>query len=220
MMLPEENQEFVIRVATKSDIPVLTELHCASFRPQDHVPVMLGKDYVRATYEWLVGSEKSYCLVAESVGDVIGLIAVCDGSYTLSMFMACLPEFARSILRSPGLLLQRRLWDRLLRRPHTSKAGDLIANFPGIAQITIGAVDERWRGKGVFPSLVDATKSYSSERGSRAIRVGIYKSNQSSRRVFIKGDWVETPELETKDTVFYVYYIDPDLPTEIAVYAK
>jgi ribosomal protein S18 acetylase RimI-like enzyme len=208
---------FTIRVATTNDIPALTELHCASFRPEDHVPVMLGRDYVHATYRWLVTSNRSYCLVADSDAKIIGLIGVCDGPFTRPMLLACLPELIKSVFRSPRLLLRKEPWSRLLRRPDVSRTSKNIADHPGFAQMTIGAVDAECRGTGVFPALVEATKTYSKSRGSRAIRAGVYKINQPSSRVFVKGGWIETPELETTDTVFYVHYIDPDFPNELGI---
>jgi hypothetical protein len=72
-----------------------------------------------------------------------------------------------------------------------------------------------YRGNDVFPALIEATKTFSKARGSRAIRVGVYKTNTPCRRVFIKGGWTETPELETPDTVFYVAYLDADFPSEL-----
>lgn len=202
--------EYVIRLAMPRDLEALTQLHCNSFAPEDHVPVMLGESYVRATYRWLVTSRQAYCLVADSGGRIIGLVAVCDGSFTRPVFFACLPEFVGSLLRSPGLAFRRKLWVRLFRRPDVSGESRGIADYPGFAQMTIGAVDREFRGAGVFPALVEATKAYSRDRGSRAIRAGIYKGNTPSRRVFIKGGWIETRQLETDDTVFYVHYIDPD----------
>ena len=208
---------FKIRLAYEKDVDQLTALHVASFRPEDHVPMMLGNNYVNATYRWQVSGKHAYTLVAEHDSKVIGLIAVCDGPFTYPMFMACLPEFFKSIITRPNLLFKKKLWNRLFRRPDISKTSKNIADYPGFAQMTIGAVDADFRGQGVFPALVEATKIYSKDRGSRAIRAGIYKNNQPSRRVFIKNGWIETSELETSDTVFYVAYLDPEFPNELGV---
>ena len=213
--MPESS--FTIRIATAADVSALTELHCASFKPQDHVPVMLGSRYVRATYRWLVTSAISYVLVADDDARIVGLIAVADRSFTGPMFRACVGEFALSIARHPGLLLQSKLWQRLFRRPDVTSQGQHVADRPGMAQMTIGAVDASYRGQGVFPALVQATRTYSKLRGSRAIRAGIYKTNAPSRRVFIKSGWIETPVLETPDTVFYVSYLDPTFPGELGL---
>ncbi|MFH1884600.1 MAG: hypothetical protein ABIL62_18035 [Planctomycetota bacterium] len=207
----------LIRLATPADLDSLTELHCASFAPEDHVPVMLGETYVRATYRWQVSGERAYTLVAEADSKIVGLVAVCDGPFTFPMFMACLPDFLGSLFRHPLLLFKRKLWQRLFRRPDVSRKSKRIADHPGFAQMTIGVVDGNWRGKGIFPALVEATKTYSQARGSRAVRAGIYKTNMPSRRVFIKGGWIETPELETPDTVFYVAYLDLMFPEELGV---
>lgn len=208
---------FLVRRATTEDLDCLTELHCDSFRPEEHIPVILGKDYVRATYRWLTTSPQAFCLVAESGHKIIGMVAVCDGSYTRPMFLASLPEFMRSLLRSPRLIFETRLWDRLLRRSETSEEANRIADYPGFAQLTIVAVDSKWRGTGIFTALVEAAKTYSRNRGSVAIRAGVYKFNQPSRRAFTKNGWIEMPELETSDTVFYVHYLDPDLPNRLGI---
>jgi ribosomal protein S18 acetylase RimI-like enzyme len=210
-------QTFTLRLAESNDIDALTELHWESFRPEEHIPVMLGRRYVRAAYKWQVNSEQAYTLIAEADRKIVGLVAVCDGPFTLPMFKACVGEFVRSLVKTPSLLLKKKLWARLFRRPDVSRNSRKIADYPGFAQMTIGAVDANYRGNNVFPALVEATKTISKSRGSRAIRAGVYKNNTPSRRVFIKGGWIETPELETKDTVFYVAYLDPKFPDEIGI---
>ena len=127
--MPESS--FTIRLATSADVDALTELHCASFTPQDHVPVMLGDRYVRATYHWLVMSAISYVLVADDGGRIVGLIAVADRSFTGPMFKACMGEFVLSITRHPGLLLQGKLWRRLFRQTRCDVAGNTSRIIPG-----------------------------------------------------------------------------------------
>lgn len=206
-----EDGEIVIRLAAHADITDLIRLHLASFGPDDHVPVMLGERYVRATYQWLVGSEIAYALVADSGNGIAGVVGMCDVPFAKPMFVACLGEFVLSLLQKPGLLFGRRLWSRLFRGSGSSSISKAVVHYPGVAQMTIGAVDARFRGRGVFPALIEATKRYSRERGSRAIYAGVYKPNASSRRVFVKGGWFEASELETSDTVFYMAYLDPDI---------
>jgi ribosomal protein S18 acetylase RimI-like enzyme len=213
----DQSKSLTIRKATLNDLDRVTELHLASFRPEEHVPVMLGPRYVRATYRWQIDSPEAYTLVAEADAKVVGLVGMCDKSFTRPMFMACFGEFILSILTKPSLLFQRKLWERLLRDSKSSSKGEMIGRQPGMAQMTIGAVDGDYRGYGVFPALVEATKSYSKARGSRAIRAGVYKINNSSRRVFVKGGWIESPELETSDTVFFVAYLDPGFPKELGI---
>ena len=204
-----------IRLATPADVECLTEMHYASFQPEDHVPVMLGRRYVRATYRWLVTSCEAYALVAQAGSTIVGVVGVCDRPFSSPMFKACMGEFVLSLARNPALLFSGKLWQRLYRRSRlATDRGALIAGYPGVAQMTIGVVDARFRGKSIFPALIEATKSFSKSHGSRAIRAGIYKPNSSSRRVFVKGGWIETPDLETEDTVFYMAYLDPSLPEE------
>lgn len=200
-----------IEIANIKDLENLTTLHCASFKPEEHVPMMLGKDYVRATYKWLITSNESYVLVARDNKKIMGLIAVCDGSYTKPMFIACLPEFIKSLLAKPTRLFSKLLWGRLFRKPQ-----EFVGNIPdnedttGFAEITIGAVDTLYRGSGVFGELVSESRFTSYKRGSIGIIVGVYKKNNSSRRVFEKQKWLETKPLETIDTVFFRCRFDDD----------
>ncbi len=207
----------IIRQARLTDIDTLTQLHCASFQPEEHIPVMLGPNYVRATYKWLTTSSTAYVMVAEVEGKIVGLVAVCDKPFTVPMFFSCFGEFIKSLLRKPSLLVNKKLWKRMFRHSETSKSGEKFTHYPGFAQMTIGAVDTSYRGMAIFPALVNATTDVSRSRGSRAIQAGVYKINNSSRRVFIKGGWIETPELETDETVFYVNYLDPEFPKEIGI---
>ena len=217
MEIKNGRPEFIIRTAIESDINDLTELHCSSFRPEEHVPVMLGKNYVRATYRWLVTSSQAYCLVADTSHEIIGMVTVCDGPFTRPMFLACLPEFIRSLLRSPKLFFEKNLWNRLLRRPEASNDQKRITDYPGFAQLMVVAVDTDYRGAGIFSALAEAATTCSKNRGSVAIRAGVYKFNQPSRRAFAKNGWLEMPQLETSDTVFYVYYLDPELPNRLGI---
>jgi ribosomal protein S18 acetylase RimI-like enzyme len=209
--------EISIRLAVLQDLEKLTDLHCASFKPEEHVPVMLGRRYVRATYRWHIESPEAYVVVAEVGNKIVGLVGMCDRSFFKPMFMACLGELFLSIIMKPGLIFKKEFWNRVFRQTHLSKKADVISTYPGMAQMTIGAVDSNYRGINIFPELVQATKVFSKNRGSRAIRAGVYKINTASRRVFIKSGWIETPELETNDTVFYIAYLDPTLPEELGL---
>jgi hypothetical protein len=134
------------------------------------------------------------------------------------MFKACFPEFVLSVLKNPMLLIDYKIWRRLFRKPDIkNKRAQFIAEFLGVAQITIGAVDCEWRGKGVFPALVAEIAKQSEKQGSRAIRVGIYKNNRPSRQVFVKGGWREIAELETTDTVFYMKFFDDTIVNQLGI---
>lgn len=207
-----------IRLATKNDVEKLTDLHCQSFTADDHIPVAFGRDYVRATYKWLVTSKIAYTLVAVYENDIVGLVSMCDRGFTLPMFIACVPEFIGSIIKSPSLLFDKKLWKRLFRQPDIpNKIADNIVKTKGVAQMTIGAVDSKFRGQSVFPKLISSTKYFSRIRGARAIRAGVYKTNMPCRRAFEKDGWVEVKELATADTVFFMAFLDDSLAESIGI---
>ncbi|SNR74598.1 Acetyltransferase (GNAT) family protein [Lutibacter agarilyticus] len=204
-----------IKLANLNDLNEITELHCLSFKPKNHVPMMLGENYVKATYKWLITSKESYVLIGIEGGKIIGLVAVCDGAFTKPMFIACLPEFMLSIVLKPTRLFSKMLWERLLRRPDVDSNKISIIDSQGFAQMTIGAVDSNYRGSGIFGELIEETKNVSKYRGSRGIRAGVYKKNKSSRRVFEKSGWREMKYLETKETVYYTSFFDEEFKNEM-----
>ena len=214
VLCPTTSAPIIIRLATPSDIYSMTELHCNSFSADEHIPMMLGPLYVQATYRWLVGSGRSFALVAESEESIIGLIAVCDGPFTRPMFFSCLPALLKSILLSPQLILKKRLWGRLFRKPSqpTRTGSTKREKDYEFAQMTIGAVKSAYRGLGIFPALVQALIPYCEKRGSKGIVAGVYKINTASRNVFVKNNWHEEELLETSDTVFYIYKIQSAPP--------
>jgi len=210
--------KFKIRQANLSDVDSLTELHMEAFTPEDNIPVLLGRRYVRATYRWLVKSKVTFTLVAVAQDRIIGLVAVADISFTKPMFRACIRQFLLCLVRKPSLLFRQRLWLRLIRGDkNSSPMARCIVKDKRIAQLTIVVVDREFRGQGVFPVLIDAAKELSRSRGSRAIRAGVYKANRQSRRAFEKVGWVEMPELETNNLVFYADFLDANIATEIGV---
>ena len=210
-------EKVTIRLATIKDVDRLTDLHCRSFRPEEHVPMMLGRNYVKASYKWQISSELTYVLIAEYDGKFAGLVAVCDRSFTKDMFKACLPALMKSLLLKPQLLFNKMLWTRLFRSPDIAEGSKSKIDISGFAQMTIGAVDQSFRGKGIFAELVNATKEWSHRRGSKAIRAGVYKRNQSSRQVFVKSGWNELKELETTDTVFYAAFFDKSIAEKFGI---
>lgn len=200
--------QIIIRVAGHSDLEKLVKLHCDSFKSDEHIPMLFGTNYIKANYKWLLNSNHSYILIAENNNEIAGLIAVSDIAFTRPMFIYCLPQMLLGFLKKPWLIFNKNLWKRLSRKSEKNEQAEKILKTKEFAQMTIGAVSANYRGYGVFGSLVDATRSHSQNRGSKAIRAGVYKNNNSSRKVFIKENWQEFEQLQTKDTVFYVTCFD------------
>jgi len=219
--LRPEGFKLEIRVAQLCELDSLTEVHLAAFKPEDNIPVLLGRRYVRAVYRWLVTSKQTYTRIAVAQDKLLGLVAVADISFTKPMFKACLPEFLRSLALRPSLFFKKRLWHRFIRGERgATQLGRRISMYPGVAQLPIVAVEKEFRGLDIFPALIEAAKKRSRSRGSRAIRAGVYKVNKASRRAFEKVGWIEAPELETVDLVFYITYLDPNLAEELGVREK
>lgn len=200
-----------IRLATPADIDTLTSLHCACFGPDDHVPVLLGEQFIKAMYRWQVSSGEAFTLIVESGDEAIAFGGACDGPYMWPMFRACLREFLMSLARNPLLLVDGRLWRRLF---FSQKALDKQArrslNRPGVAHLTVGAVVARFRGKGIHSAWVEALMAIIKSRGSKGVCVAIRRTNHAARKEFVKRGWAEAPASETSEMVHYITYLDRD----------
>ena len=113
--LQSETLKFEIRLAQPSEVDRLIGLHMAAFKPENNIPVLLGRRYVRATYCWLVTSKQSYALIAADQDKIIGLVAVVDSSFTKPMFKACFRQLLWSLALRPSILFKKRLWQRFVQ---------------------------------------------------------------------------------------------------------
>ncbi len=205
------------RLATLADIDSLTELHCASFTAEENVLAGFGRRYVRAIHRWQVNNKKGYTVIAESEGKIVGFCASDSGSYSRPMFMACLGELLLSLLRNPFLLFNKNIWQRLFRRsPSADDSWNRLSNHPATARGIGAAVERKFQGKGVFPALLEATKSVAESYANRAILVGIHKSNRAGLKASTKVGFTKT-RLGTDKTMIMVLFLDPTFPEELGL---
>jgi GNAT superfamily N-acetyltransferase len=200
-----------IRLADLRDVEAMADLHCHSFSEKEHIGILLGARFVQATYRWHVTDPTAYALVAELEGQLIGLLGMCDSAFTGPMFRFAVRPLIWAVLRRPRLLVDRRVVGRFFRASGGEKWVSEFCAAPGVAQMTIAAVSETARGHNVFPRLIQECEVYAAERGSRAIRAGVYRWNAPSQRAFVKRGWPEVPELGSADTVFFLRILDPSI---------
>jgi hypothetical protein len=200
-----------IRLASKYDVEAMTKLHLSSFSPDEHLGALLGPAFVRASYLWHVTDECAYVIIAEMDGKLLGLLGMCDGSFTMRMIRGCWQAFLGALIRRPLLLIDRRLWSRITRTQAHSEWVNEFCSTSGVAQMTIGAVDVGARGHNVFPSLIRSCEKISKERGIVAVRAGLYRRNAPCQRAFVKSGWVEFPELGSAETIYFVFVSNSEL---------
>ena len=210
--------DITIHLANSNDVDDLTELHCASFRPENSFITTLGKDFVKSTYRWQLNCKDTYVLVAKINGKIGGMIGVCDGPYSLKLLKGCFLHLIVSLIKNPSLMFSRTAWSRIFRRSsHRNDLSRRLSNATSVAQIVNASVDSNFRGKGIFRMLADSAKATSRRRGSRAIRAGVYKKNLAGCHAYIKSGWIPVPILETSDTVCYFAFLDPGFPKELGI---
>jgi len=171
-----------IRLAVEEDVERLTGLHLAVFSPREHLAVLLGEGYVRATHRWAITSPEAYTLVAEAAGgELIGFLSVCDRAYTLPRLFGCLGGLVWSLVRAPSVLGSRPLWRQLGR---LGLPGVGRPDGPGRAQVMVVAVAPAERRGGVFQALVGEAGRTSRERGSRALCFPVREDNRAACRAY------------------------------------
>lgn len=210
------NEKVTLRLGIYEDAAQLTNLHLLLFSPNEHVPVVFGEDYILAIYSWMLRSDETFVLVAEVNNTIVGFISACDSPYTFRMFISCLPDLVKSFIKKPGLIFNKILWKRLLRHSQNPQNIQSINQKElAISQIIFGGVDPNFRRFGIYTQINNYLKDYSKKRNIRAIRSEVYKENVSIRRYKENDGWIEVSELETTDTVTYMYFFDKGLVNEI-----
>jgi hypothetical protein len=202
-----------VRLATNADVDAMVRLHLGTFSPAEHLGSLLGPAFVRASYVWHVTDESAYVLVAELGDALVGLLGMCDRSFTGPMLRGCARTLVAALGRRPKLLIDRRLWARLAR---ANASPDWVKRFcatAGVAQMSIGAVDANLRGRSVFSTLIGSCEAMSRQRGLVAIRAGVYRSNSQCQRAFQRNGWTEVDALACDETVYFVRVLNPDLLT-------
>jgi GNAT superfamily N-acetyltransferase len=193
---------YTLKIANSDDLEKIVDLHLASFTSDEHIPVLIGKQYVKASYKWLLSHKNAFILIARDNEKIIGLQSVSIGSFEIPMFIACLPALLYSMLTNPKLIINNKLWKRLIRILNRLKPGK-IKTHGKFAHFIIGIVDADYRGKGIFSAVVNAAVQKCKENNCKTIFTGIYKKNVTTQRIFLKYGWKNCPEMETNETYYY-----------------
>jgi GNAT superfamily N-acetyltransferase len=70
--------------------------------------------------------------------------------------------------------------------------------------LTVGAVDPRFRRRGIHSAYLEKLMAIIKSRGSKAVCVGMRRSNEAVRRAFVKLGWSEVPAPDASQFVYYV----------------
>lgn len=194
--------KYTLKIAISDDLDKIVDLHLASFTSDEHIPVLIGRKYVKANYKWLLSHKNAFILIAKDNDRIIGLQSVSIGPFEIPMFLACLPALCYSMLTNPKLIVNKQLWKRLIRISNKLKPGK-NKKTGKYAHFIIGIVDADYRGKGVFSAVVNAAVQKCKENDCKIIYTGIYKNNLTTQRIFLKYGWKICPELETNETYYY-----------------
>ena len=167
-----------LRPGTTADAPAAARLHAGQIR--EGFLSTLGPRFLTLLYERIVAWPRSFLVVAEEDGEVVGQAAATEDVGGLYRQFVLRDGLVAGVLAAPHLLRRWRSTLETLR--YGSADGDLPA-----AELLAVAVDSAWQGRGIGKALVLAVNEELARRGvanarvvcaaSNAAALGLYRSS-------------------------------------------
>lgn len=158
----------IIRPGTRADAAAAARLHAGQIG--EGFLSSLGPRFVTLLYRRIVAWPRSFLLVAEEDGTVVGQAAATEDVGGLYRQFLLRDGLVAGAVAAPHLLRNWRSTLETLRYP--SAEGDLPA-----AELLAVAVDSGWRGRGIGKALVVAANEELARRGVANARVVCAASN-------------------------------------------
>ncbi|MEY2423146.1 MAG: hypothetical protein QOI95_3213 [Acidimicrobiaceae bacterium] len=159
----------MIRAGTARDARRAAELH-ASAISEGFLP-RLGPRFLARLYRTVVNDERSFLLVAEDEGRIVGMIAGTEDVHALYRRFLRGEGIIAAVVAAPNVVRNLRSVLETLRY-----GGSSTTELPP-AELLAVAVDEAARGKGAGRALVDALTSEFARRGTSSSKVVVGAAN-------------------------------------------
>lgn len=199
-----------IRAATIEDLDTLVALHYRCYTPKEHLAMVLGRSFMVDVYRWLLTSDKTLAMVAETEEGVIGILIVYNGLYHRHMFSHNKRSAVKAFVRRPWLIFNLQILKRCVRAFLMSDPlENSLKDDNDVAHISWVGVAPEYRRGGVAFALNQRMMQECCERNWLKLRAGIYSENTSSRRMYEKLGFKEV--LLSPDRVVVMFdYDEPD----------
>jgi ribosomal protein S18 acetylase RimI-like enzyme len=165
-----------IRAGTARDARRAAELHAASIT-EGFLP-RLGPRFLSRLYRCIVNDERSFLLVAEEEGHIVGMIAGTEDVRALY----------RRFLRRDGVIAAVGAAPKVVRNARsvfeTLRYGGSSTTALPPAELLAVAVDGAARGHGLGRELVDALVAEFARRGTLSSKVVVGASNDHALRLY------------------------------------
>lgn len=168
----------IVRPGTRADAPAAARLHAAQIG--EGFLSTLGPRFLTLLYKRIVAWPRSFLVVAEEDGEVVGQAAATEDVGALYRQFLVRDGLVAGVVAAPRLLRRWRSTVETLR--YGSAEGDLPA-----AELLAVAVDSAWQGRGIGKALVLAANEELARRGvanarvvcaaSNAAALGLYRSS-------------------------------------------
>lgn len=170
--------EVLVAQATERDLEEITALHLECLSPSVNLASLLGAAFVRAAHRWFITSETTCVIKATVDGELAGFTTLSETPYTVPMLLACRRQALASLLLRPWLLLDSRVFWRLMSRLRRSSSE--AVGGKNVAQVGFTAVSPRFRRRGVGARLKAASIDECRRRGSSGLLTGVAAGNRAS----------------------------------------
>gem|GEM_PF-1523808 len=198
-----KSPDVIIRKGELADLGGLIKLHEICFKNDRTLVSKLGKNYIKAYYNWLLSSDRTFILVAAHNNTIVGMTIASDVSYQGPLLRNTLKAAISAMIIRPWLIFHpdmiRRFFDIIFFYKGIGKKTKIE---PEVAFWVSLGISPECRGIGLGARLTFTMMQECYSRGARSIRGGFHKGNTSSRRVFEKCGFKVVPELETKSLIF------------------
>lgn len=213
MSLPETS----IRIARLSDLLGIMQLHEKAFAGS--MGVRLGKLYQGAFLSWFIKHPRAQCLVAVDAEDrIIGYVFGSDYEALSMMNRVVAPAAALGMLSNWQIALEKPFQNELKRRlrslPNPQKilsrvmsnkaqANETVTDSGIFSLVGIG-VDSSHRRQGIGSSLIKRFEEEATNRNKAAVRLSVYKTNNTARSAYVRAGFVEQIHPDSDATLFYI----------------
>lgn len=180
-------------------------LHLQGFA--GYMNARLGHRYARAFIDWFRRQPDAICLGAVHDGELAGYVVGAPIGYSRKMNRDLFFVAATSAITRPWLFADRAIRRQISARLKILLGGDrqlpaeLAFPVPAVSLVGI-CVSPSMHRRSIADRLVEAFEEEARSRGTRTLRLSVYRDNAAARRLYEKHGWFPDDSGE-KDPIDY-----------------
>lgn len=207
-----------IRTFQSSDLEDVITLHENCFNSDENYALRMGRDFLRVTYQFFLGDDKSFGFVAFHDGKLVGFIVG-----RLDYFVQDLGRYQMStglwtFLKRPWLLIDKHLIRHSLKRfpkylfntgMNYTPPSSQFQTDGKISTLASLGIDQTVTNLRISDRLLDAAEEFCCQKGRTYLRAGVFPTNVASRFLYRSRGYIEEKSLRNETSVFYYLNLSP-----------